>query len=283
MNYTVSEKDMKNTLVAYLESEGEQELSAIMNVSEVVYDPRWEFTRVNNQRKLYMVLKVPVAHKKYVENKKDVIAKYAADIYQDDEDYGFYGVSSIGITPIKTSEIEFENKHYIFDKDSIYSNFIQFIISMDNLGDIQKKYLFEACNCGSNHDLLAASVMLGASAEILLLDLCSAYEQYLDNNSDSGLDSYRRKVMNARCAYDRLTEFLKRAESNATLFKQFGIDNLQLAFSFFDIIRKVRNNSGHPTGTTVSEEELKVLIGNYQHYLPIMINIIDSLPSGAIV
>lgn len=99
----------------------------------------------------------------------------------------------------------------------------------------------------------------------MLLELTEAYEKYLDKYKESEveIDAYRRKVLRAKCANDRLTEFVKRVESNKTLFKEFGFENLTLDFSFLNIIRKVRNDSGHPTGISVPEEELKVLLGNY--------------------
>lgn len=41
--YTVSERDMLLTMAAYLDSEGLNELSAILQVSDFVYDPKWGF------------------------------------------------------------------------------------------------------------------------------------------------------------------------------------------------------------------------------------------------
>ena len=71
MNYTVSERDMKVTLIAYLEGEGKAELAAIIANSDMVYDPRWEFSGVvSNQRKLYLSIRVPVAYKKIIEQEK---------------------------------------------------------------------------------------------------------------------------------------------------------------------------------------------------------------------
>ena len=52
--YTVSERDMLLTMAAYLDSEGLNELSAILQVSDFVYDPKWGFSGIiDYQRKLY--------------------------------------------------------------------------------------------------------------------------------------------------------------------------------------------------------------------------------------
>ena len=125
--------------------------------------------------------------------------------------------------------------------------------------------------------------MLGASAEMLLLDFCNAYYEYLVFENDTEVyEAFERKVIKARCAHDRLTEFLKRAKSNATYFKGLGFEDIDLNFSFFDIIRQTRNDSGHPTGNTITLEQFKMYLTNYQHFLPKVIASIESIKSDII-
>lgn len=85
--------------------------------------------------------------------------------------------------------------------------------------------------------------------------------------------------LKAKCAYDRLDEFEKRVEANSGLFVNFGFENPKLNFNFLDIIRKVRNQSGHPTGNEISEGDLKMIFGNYQHFIKLAHDLIDRLPS----
>ena len=171
----------------------------------------------------------------------------------------------------------------MLEKDSIFSNFIKFLIASEGVNEIQKQYLFEACECGSSNNLLSATVMLGASAEMLLLDFCNAYYEYLVFENDTEVyEAFERKVIKARCAHDRLTEFLKRAKSNATYFKGLGFEDIDLNFSFFDIIRQTRNDSGHPTGNTITLEQFKMYLTNYQHFLPKVIAAIESIKSDII-
>ena len=93
------------------------------------------------------------------------------------------------------------------------------------------------------------------------------------------MDAFERRVIKARCAHDRLIEFLKRANSNAGVFKQLGFEDINLNFSFFDIIRQTRNDSGHPTGNTITMEQFKMILSNYQHFLPKIMDAIDKLPT----
>ena len=81
--------------------------------------------------------------------------------------------------------------------------------------------------------------MLGASAEMLLIELCDAYNVYLDNQGDTTVaDAFKKRVVNARCAHDRLNEFLKRANSNAIIFKNLGFEDINLNFSFLTLFVK---------------------------------------------
>ena len=95
-------------------------------------------------------------------------------------------------------------------------------------------------------------------------------------------EAFERKVIKARCAHDRLIEFLKRAKANATYFNQLGFEDIDLNFSFFDIIRQTRNDSGHPTGNTITLEQFKMLLSNYQHFLPKTIAAIKTIQSQVI-
>ena len=277
--YTVSEENMLTSMIAYLEDENNTELSSILQVSKFVYSPQWEFSGVvSNQRNLYASLRIPISCRKIIEEYLDYLSQIACEIYIDNDEYYFLGINEVRMLPIQTETLEFEHRHIVFEKDSIFANFIKFIIDNPNIDEIQKEYLFEACECGDKNNLLSATVMLGASAEILLLDLCEAYKIYLDHQGDSTVsDAFEKRVINARCAHDRLFEFLKRARSNAKIFQSLGFEDIDLNFSFLDIIRQTRNNSGHPTGNTITVEQFKMILSNYQHFLPKILDVITTL------
>lgn len=277
--YTVSEENMLTSMIVYLEEENKTELSSILQVSKFVYLPQWEFSGIlSYQHKLYASLRVPIQCRKIIEDNLQELSSIASKIYIDDDEYYFLGINEVGMLPIQTEALEFEHKHIVLEKDSTFANFIKFIIDNSQIDELQKRYLFEACECGDKNNLLSATVMLGASAEILLLDFCKAYKCYLDRQGDStASDAFERKVINARCAHDRLFEFLKRANSNATLFQSLGFEDINLNFSFFDVIRQTRNDSGHPTGNTITGEQFKMILSNYQHFLPKVLDAISIL------
>ena len=243
--YTVSERDMLASIILYLESEGKNDLASILQVSKFVYDPQYAFSGIiQYQRKLYGSLRVPIACKAKVQEHLEELSDIACELYIDDDQYHFVRIDKVGMLPVQTEEVEFESKHIVMEKDSIFSNFIKFLINNDKVNTLQKQYLLEACECGDKNNLLSATVMLGASAEMLLLDLCQAYHSYLVSTASQEVsEAFERKVIKARCAHDRLTEFLKRATSNGEYFKKLGFEDINLNFNFFDIIRQTRNDS----------------------------------------
>lgn len=277
--YTVSEQDMLTSMIVYLESKGENELAAILKKSSFEYDPQWEFSRIiPNQKQLYGKLHVPINHMSAVESKKQLLSNISIKIYTDDERYRYYGISEIAIEPIQTEILTYENTDVVIEKDGVFNTFMEFLISNEGIEKIHRDYLFEACECGSRNNLLAASVMLGASAELLLIQLSESYGKYIKSEkTEAEYQQYERKVLNAKCAFDRLKEFENRAKSNASFFKDYGFDNISINFSFFDVIRKVRNDSGHPTGNFITKDEFKILLANYQHFLPKVLEMVDDL------
>ena len=147
--YTVSERDMLMSIIAVLEDDNKTDLSAILQVSKFVYEPQYEFSGIiSYQHNLYASLRVPIKCRKIVQDNLSTLSNIACDLYIDDEDYYFRGINNVGILPIQTEDIEYENKRFVMEKDSIFSNFIKFVINNQELNDLQKKYLFEACECG---------------------------------------------------------------------------------------------------------------------------------------
>ncbi|MGG0464811.1 hypothetical protein [Priestia aryabhattai] len=276
---TVNEEAMKITLVSLLEIEEQTELANLVRMSKIVYSPQWEFSGiVSDQRKLYVEIKVPVNLKNFAQEKIQVLSKCCREIYENDEDYACYG-ARIGTRAIVAEKVEYEDKVILLQKDSVYTNFIKYLSGNDRIDALQKNYLYEACATGNQGNLLAASVMLGCAAEILLKKLCEAFYIYYQNNhTEKETENFSSKVIKAKTAYIRLDEFTKRAEVNSDLFKSFGFENLKLNFNFLDIIRQTRNDAGHPTGKKLSEDDFKTMLGNYQLSLGKYLTAIESLP-----
>jgi len=272
------ERDFHYTLIQYLDIKGKQELSNIIKHSRIVYDKHWTFSGVvSNQRKMTINIKAPLEFKNILEKEIDILKTLSYEIYEDDDEYRATDVV-ITVLAAKVTTVEIEEIERVIVEGTVYQSFITEVSTLA-LDAIEKLYLYEACECAIRNNRLAASTMLGCAAEYLLSQLCSSYHEYLKkNSSQKEQETFERKVINAKSAYSRLDEFEKRVNSNATLFEKFGFENPKLNFNFLDVIRKVRNESGHPSGNVVSSEELQMTIGNYQHFLKRAHTLIEELP-----
>ncbi|WP_416729216.1 hypothetical protein [Fictibacillus sp. JL2B1089] len=149
------------------------------------------------------------------------------------------------------------------------------------MDSIEKDYILEGCYCASNGNRLAAATMIGCAAERLLYQLCNSYLSYLKNGNGSQkeISNFEEKVLNAKKAHARLDGFLKTVQNDERLFEKIGLENSNLHFSFLDIMRQVRNESGHPTGIKVSNEDLNTIFANYQLLIDRVHPVITHLPT----
>lgn len=280
MNYTVTEEQMLATIVAVLKQDGKNEIANILSVSKFNYDPQWEFSGiVSNQKKLYSNLKVPIAFRKTIESHLKEISSIACDVYDDDDAYYYLGINRVGALAVNLEEISYESRKVIVEQNSVFTSFMKYLVDSDEVPEIQKRYLFEACENGYSDNMLSATVMLGCSAELLLIDLCSAYLDYIKaHGTQVEQDNYEQKVIKAKVASIRLSELMKRIETQPQLFGKYGFENVALNFNFLDIIRQTRNDSGHPTGKIIEKEQFEMMLANYQAFLPKAISAIRELP-----
>ena len=279
--YSVSEKDMVATIAAYLESTGKKELASIIGASELTYNPLFQFSgMISNQRNLTASLRVPIGFQEKVNGCLDLLSSIGQSIYKNDSEYYFKGFTKCGIKPVYLEEYNVPGKVYLLQKDSIYANAIKNITSIPDVDPLENDYIIEACECGSQHNLLSATVMLGCAAELLLSKLADAYGAWFQKNkSQPEWENYDKKVIKASMAHKRLDEFMKRATVDKQLFMDLGVEDISLTCAFLDVIRQCRNDSGHPTGNLITEEQFKMYLSLYQAHLPKIINAIKLLPT----
>jgi hypothetical protein len=277
---TVDEASLQHTLVAYLESENHFELSKIIEHSDLDFEPQYEFSGViSYQRKLFLIIRVPIAFRKIVEDQLSILNKYVFDIYRDDNDYMLTKIK-IGIKAIQLENFNVHENSIIVEKESVYSTLLKRLISDNKLTDLHKKYLFEACNVGSSGNMMAATMMLGCAAEIALIELVEAtFKFYKKNKSTTEISNYENKVMKAKTAFIRLDELSKRLKIEKAVLLKLGIENTDAFFSIFEIIRITRNDVGHPTGNILDKERFEVQLSAYMTVLNQYQSLLESLPN----
>jgi len=161
----------------------------------------------------------------------------------------------------------------------VYTNFLHKITGC-TVDIVEKSHIIEACQCANNGLRLSAITMLGCTAECLLLQLCHAYLSYLKNGNgtEREIENFKTKVIDAKKASARLDMFQKTVQNKESLFESLGLENANKHFGFFDLLRQVRNDSGHPTGKIVSDRDMNTYFTNYQLLFDCLHQIIEKLP-----
>lgn len=187
-----------------------------------------------------------------------------------------YGEEILGRC-VAFGELRFKNKRYKEEKKIIYGSLsiqndneediydsINNKVESNNYDTIEVTYIKEACECAKRRNILAATTMLGCAAERLLHLLCLSYQTYLENNvTDKEVSKFKNEVVNAQKTHKKLNSFELKVRDKKELFEKLGFENHNINLSFFDVIRQVRNESGHPTGKILSDEELKTYFVSY--------------------
>jgi hypothetical protein len=261
----LNEESFLHSLKEYLQHDDQSDLLQLLASAEIKFDKTSEFTTKSWQCKEYIDIRVPIPLKKEVEKYKKYLTKVCAELYIETSEYDYYGIN---IKPLLVKQInsdsEFTSKKLI-DPNIIYDNFYN-KVAASKFDDIEKTYIIEACQCAKNGNMLAAGTMLGCAAERLLYLLSKAYLKYLENGGGSTkeAENFERQVVNADKAHKRLDGLYRYTQNKEKVFEGMGFEKSTLHFSFLDIIRQVRNDSGHPTGNVVLKTDLNTIFTQYQ-------------------
>jgi len=271
----------RKNFVEYLEYMGLNDISQIMKSCEFIITDTGQFSyKVWNQTQLELDIRVPLSLMENVDKYWEQIKKICYEIYPDDENHSLVKISK----GIKFTHFELDENFNPESENTLYGDVFDNLISKahkEHMDTIEKDYIIEACLCAKNGYRLAAATMIGCAAERLLIQLCSSYLKYLKNGNGSPkeIENFERDVVNAKKAHTMLEGFLRKVRNSEKTFEQIGLENSNLHFSFLDIVRQVRNESGHPTGIKVSAEDLTSIFVNYQLLIERVHPIIIKLPT----
>lgn len=132
--------------------------------------------------------------------------------------------------------------------------------NVPNVNPTIVRYFAECLNTYRINALLASSVMLGCAAEKGILLLFDSYLAWIERNFSTKESDNLKKIVNKNISkkFDELNKSLNghRANINQDLFDDFDI----FISSLFTIIRKNRNDAGHPTDKIIDKDELRSMI-----------------------
>ena len=126
-------------------------------------------------------------------------------------------------------------------------------------------YLTESLNGFRGASYLGSAVMLGVSAETLLLSLRDALHAALDTPTKQVKFSADTEGRPAKRIYDEIRKRLD--PSMQKISNDLGKEDITAELTgIFDMIRKTRNEAGHPTGRKVEREEAFALLQLFRLY-----------------
>lgn len=142
-----------------------------------------------------------------------------------------------------------------------------------SLGAASRLYVGEALGCFRRGLFLGAAVMIGVVVEAALDEMADGLIQWLPESEGKKLGNSSRGRSTAQLAQ----EIRKRLEPRKKeLPEEYG--DLLSTFSFLaDVIRRTRNDAGHPTGKAIERRTILVLLTALPAYLEFAYGLADWL------
>ena len=133
------------------------------------------------------------------------------------------------------------------------------------LDDIAENYLFEAIRSFRHSCYLGSSVLLGGFSEKIFLNFLKKFKQCIDNQNKK--QNFENRIRDSFIS-TKFNAFLKLIEPLKKSLPKEIKDQIDLWLSsFFNYIRRVRNDVGHPTGTKFSRGEVLAMFLPFPAYL----------------
>lgn len=148
-----------------------------------------------------------------------------------------------------------------------------------NLNPIAKSYIAEGLECFQRATYTAAVVMLGVASERLILDLADSVANKLTGKER---DNLARKLSGTRItvAYE---ETMKRLRPRLGGLPDSLSDGFEgLINGVFNVIRRHRNEAGHPSGDTVDRLTALGLFSSFPLYCGRVSKVIEHIDSNGL-
>jgi hypothetical protein len=149
-----------------------------------------------------------------------------------------------------------------------------------SIDDITLLYAGEALDTFRAGNHLASAVMIGVAAENMLLRLVDAVHAAL--NTPERKQKFE-KVTKGKAAKTQHDEVVERLKSPSSLLPE-GIESVltQHIDGIYDLIRRTRNDAGHPTGKRMERYETQALLLLFPTYCKTVHDLMDWLAMNKI-
>jgi hypothetical protein len=139
-------------------------------------------------------------------------------------------------------------------------------------------YLTESVEAFNKALYISCTVNLGIASEQLTILLVDAYKAAI--SSVANRTKFEQAINKQRHIAYQFEELFKRLVANKAAFPADIADNLDMIKFLEEIIRKERNDAGHPTGRTFTREEALVLLIAFPAHYKTVIKLLDWLKAN---
>jgi len=136
-------------------------------------------------------------------------------------------------------------------------------------------YLTESVEAFNKGLYISCTVNLGIASEQLTVLLVEAYKQAIADQTNR--TKFEQAIGKQRHIAYQFEELFKRLVANKTAFPADIGDDLDMIKFLAEIIRKERNDAGHPTGRSFTREEALVLLIAFPAHYKTVIKLLDWL------
>ncbi|MBI6865923.1 hypothetical protein [Lysinibacillus fusiformis] len=194
----------------------------------------------------------------------------AQGMYRNSPFLPFFHVTDHGLECIEQQEI----LPYDFD------GYLSQIRNIQNIDSWVIYYMSEAVRCFNSGCYNAATIMIGLSAEKIVLDLIEAFKSYLKNNKttlttrsnfnyqgdlDISFISEVDNVSQISLKYTKFNEYFNGINNHDA--SVIGVLDKSARNTFFDYIRLIRNEVSHPNDIEKNETETLLLFVSFIKYI----------------
>ena len=148
------------------------------------------------------------------------------------------------------------------------------------IDDVIIFYLEEGLNCFRSNYLFSSAVMIGCAAEKAMLLLIDAFGQAISNPTSRQEYEKETKFWMINRKYEALWKRLE--PISPSLPPQLGDELHVILDRIFDLIRKTRNEAGHPTGKRIDLETMHANLLLFPSYCKRVYGLLDHFSNNQI-
>lgn len=150
-----------------------------------------------------------------------------------------------------------------------------------NIDNVIFSYVSESINAYNHHLLLSATTAIGCASEKAILLLIDAYIPFLSSQQER--DSFIKRTK-GRFIKTQFEEFQKSLGGRKGEIDKELIDGIDIIISgVFELLRQNRNSTGHPTGKTMSRENVFASLQVFVAYCKRIYALIDFFYKNKVV